>query len=267
MLYHKDAYWYKIKLKPVSLVNYSIWGQVLNGPIRECEEIFLLCFMSISPLNFLVWQNETINMSFKVPSLLVVLHYFPFPSTQSSPHCTSPASLLVIHVCCWFSYMSCVWITTPAAPCPSPCAALQKNPWPSLHLWIKGGPGWDQCTNLSSLLLPARVKHCVVGRLRCTQTLGVSVIFWSQPAKALGCMVKIDHFARVGGRHLSAPPFGWQLPGIRRDEPDGRYVGQGALRMNRHGMLFTVSCRILQSVTTYNWLTLMLNKWWCVQLC
>ncbi|KAI9516316.1 hypothetical protein NQZ68_017519 [Dissostichus eleginoides] len=31
------------------------------------------------------------------------------------------------------------------------------------------------------------------------------------PAKAVGCMVKIDHYTRIGGRNLNAPPLACKL--------------------------------------------------------
>ncbi|KAK5857070.1 hypothetical protein PBY51_010337 [Eleginops maclovinus] len=31
------------------------------------------------------------------------------------------------------------------------------------------------------------------------------------PAKAVGCMVKIDHYTRIGGRNLSTPPLACKL--------------------------------------------------------
>lgn len=40
----------------------------------------------------------------------------------------------------------------------------------------------------------------------------VSLIFSPpRPAKAVGCVVKIDHFAQVSGRHLSAPPLAYKF--------------------------------------------------------
>lgn len=60
------------------------------------------------------------------------------------------------------------------------------------------------------------------------------------------------------------PAFGLQVAGIHRDEPDGRYLGQWALKLNRHGMHFTTSRKSFKVSQLTNCLTLMLNKWWCV---
>lgn len=56
---------------------------------------------------------------------------------------------------------------------------------------------------------------------------------------------------RVGGRNPQRPAFGLQVAGIHGDEPDGGYLGQWALKANRHGMHLTMSSKIFQSVTTY----------------
>ena len=75
-----------------------------------------------------------------------------------------------------------------------------------------------------------------------------------------GCMVKkIDLYMRVGGRNPQRPAFGLRVAGIHRDEPDGGHLGQWALKANRHGVHFTMSSKIVQSVTTYQ--LLHINAW------
>lgn len=63
----------------------------------------------------------------------------------------------------------------------------------------------DQCTNLNNLSPAARVSNTVSWR-----DYTVSSFFF-RPAKPVGRMVKIDHYFRVGGRNLSAPPSAYML--------------------------------------------------------
>lgn len=148
--------------------------------------------------------------------LWLVLDYFPFPSIQSSP----------LHSLISYSHLPLILPKmSPAVHDPRSvlvhayiltflivmCCSTKVPPFLYSNKKACGaGQCADQCANLNNLSPAARVKHCVMGRLLCTQKAAVFSFFFFfslQPAKAAGCMVKIDHFARVGGRHLRAPPL------------------------------------------------------------
>lgn len=170
-----------------------------------------------------------------------------------------PSSSLVIQTASSFSYRCPLWITTPGP-------FFMETYWlfwwshatakifpPFLFKWqsLWGGPECgSMCKSQQSLPSCTCVKQCVVGRLHCSRKPSLSFFFFlaCQDCRMHGENRSLHFGWWQGPQH---PAFGLKIAGIQRDEPDGRYLGQWALKPNRHDMHFTMKSEISQSDTTF----------------
>lgn len=104
----------------------------------------------------------------------------------------------------------------------------------------------DQCANLNNLSPAAHVSNTVSWGDYTALRSPVSFLF----SGLWDAWWKIDHYISGRWQEPQCPAFGLQVAGFHRDEPDGRYLGQWALKMNRHGMHFTMSSKIFHNLPT-----------------